>query len=88
MVLYDYTKNFYEICFLIMLKFQFQYLLFKKGVNMRGIITKFIQDNKIVVLIAALLIFSIFNKKKNITLLKGDKKSFFYFSMSNNSENI
>ncbi|SUY62222.1 Uncharacterised protein [Clostridium sporogenes] len=55
---------------------------------MRGIITKFIQDNKIVVLIVALLIFSIFNKNKNITLLKGDKKSFFYFSMSNNSENI
>jgi len=55
---------------------------------MREIITKFIQDNKIVVLIAALLIFDIFNKNKNITLLKGDKKLFFYFSMSNNSENI
>ncbi|WP_165776148.1 hypothetical protein [Clostridium combesii] len=54
---------------------------------MGEIILKFIENNKLMLLTVMLLIFSIFNRKKDITLVKEDKKGSFRLVISNN-ENI
>jgi len=61
--------------------------LIKGGINLGEIILKFIENNKLMLLTVMLLIFSIFNRKKDITLVKKDKKGSFRLVISNN-ENI
>ncbi|NEU06059.1 MULTISPECIES: hypothetical protein [Clostridium] len=48
---------------------------------------EFIENNKLMLLTVMLLIFSIFNRKKDITLVKEDRKGSFLLVISNN-ENI